>query len=217
MVKRPDRSIDLLRPDDNYGLSFVPAPPTREEVAALTFSQAGDGSEFAILVRGDIAIGGLAVNCNMGSQGLETLPPLPKDPAAHSAMLKFVGYRYRVGGRSVYCGFRSVTLMDIMTLNGGYADDIWISRGYFNPNIEMVSIERLRSENRVQQRRSTIAFSGLCQNIAIRDADIYRLELEETSSVNYRDLPRGEGTSGRSTWRLDRVGWRWCDVGPDLL
>jgi hypothetical protein len=216
VVKRPDFSIDLGPPvgraDDNYGLSFVPAPPTRDEVSALTFELAADGSEFAVLVRGEIGIAGLMFDCNMGNQGLAALP---KDAADHSAMLKFVGQRYRVGNRTVFCAFRSVRLTDITTMNGGFADDIWFSRGYFNPNIQEVSIERLRSVNRTDRRRSTIAFSGLCQSVVVRDADIYRLELEETSAVTYRDLPRRGRAFSRSSWRLDHVTAEIIDLAAN--
>src|SRR5437588_1221702 len=106
--------------------------------------------------------------------------------------------------RSVYVGFRSVTLRDVRTLNGGYADDVWFSRGYFNPNIEHVTIERLTSANRVNPRRATISFSGLCQNVEIWDVDIYSLHMEETSSL-YDHLPRQGDVFKPSAWRLDNI------------
>jgi hypothetical protein len=160
------------------------------------------------VVRGEISITALSVDCNMAQQNAEGLP---KNAAEHSAMLAFAGQRYSAKPsatgmpRFVYVGFQSVALKDVRTLNGGYADDVWFSRGYFNPNIEQVTIERLTSSNRVNPRRATISFSGLCQNVEIRDVDIDSLHMEETSSPTYDHLPRQSDVFEPSLWRLENV------------
>jgi hypothetical protein len=213
VIKRPDFAIDPKAPDDSYGLFFIPSPPTDAELSGITSWKpyddgAGHRFEFAVVVRGEISITGVSVDCNMAQQNAEGLP---KNAAEHSAMLAFAGQRYSAKPsptgvpRFVYVGFKSVTLKDVRTLNGGYADDVWFSRGYFNPNIEQVKIERFTSSNRVNPRRATISFSGLCQNVEIRDVDIYSLHMEETSSPTYDHLPRQSDVFEPSLWRLENV------------
>jgi hypothetical protein len=212
VIKRPDFSISLQAPDDSPGLFFIPAPPTPAELAGITTwrpygAGTNDPFEFAIVIRGQIAITGVSVDCNMHRQKIETLP---MDAAAHSTMLGFAGQGYPAPPSStgkkriVYVGFQSVTLNDVHTVNGGYADDVWFSRGYFNPNIERVDIERFRSTNRVNPRRASISFSGLCQNVRITDADLYSLHLAELSS-NYNDLPRQNDVFQPSAWHLESI------------
>jgi hypothetical protein len=210
VIKRPDFAINLQASDDNYGLFFIPSAPTDAELSGISswkpyVDEKGQRSEFAVVIRGEISISGVSVDCNMGQQGLAN------KAAEHSAMLGFAGQRYSTKPsptgvpRLVYMGFKSVTLRDVSTLNGGFADDVWFSRGYFNPNIESVTIERLTSTNRVSPRRATISFSGLCQNVDIRDLDIYSLHLEEASSVTYDNLPRQSDVFQPSVWKLGNI------------
>jgi hypothetical protein len=212
VIKRPDSSINLQAADDNYGLFFIPSPPTPTELAGITtWKPSGDGInepfEYGVVIRGQIAITCVSVDCNMHQQKIETLP---KDAAEHSAMLGFAGQGYPAPPSStgrkriVYVGFQSVTLTEVQTVNGGYADDVWFSRGSFNPNIERVVIERFRSTNRVNPRRASISFSGLCQNVRIEDADLYSLHMEETSS-NYSQLPRQSDVFQPSVWNLRTI------------
>src|SRR5437016_980246 len=98
-IQRPDRSIGtdpLKRTDDNYGLFLIPAVPTKEEIAGIEWQthrpKKGDPFQYGIVIRGDIKIGGLTVDCNMGNQGLEKLP---KDKVEHSAMLGISGSTYK--------------------------------------------------------------------------------------------------------------------------
>ena len=159
-----DFSVDTQAPDDNYGLFFIPSPPTSAEIAGVTRWKLDDSGkepfEYAVVIRGRISIIGVTVDCNMGRQNIETLP---KNAAEHSAMLGFAGHGYPAPPSStgrkriVYVGFESVALTDVQTVNGGYADDVWFSRGYFNPNIERVDIERFSSTNRVSPRRASIS------------------------------------------------------------
>jgi hypothetical protein len=213
VIKRPDFSINLQAPDDNYGLFFIPSPPTVTELAGITtWKPYDDGTtnepfEYAVLIRGHISITGVSVDCNMHQQKIETLP---KDAAEHSAMLGFAGQGYPAPRSStgkkriVYVAFESVALTDVQTVNGGYADDVWFSRGYFNPNIQRVSIERFRATNRVSPRRASISFSGVCQNVRITDADLYSLHMEETSS-DYSQLPRQSDVFQPSAWNLRTI------------
>ncbi|HET9257243.1 MAG TPA: hypothetical protein VFO16_18870, partial [Pseudonocardiaceae bacterium] len=86
VIKRPDLSVSLQAPDDNYGLFFIPAPPSPAELAGITtWKPYGDGTkepfEYGVVIRGQIAITGVSVDCNMHQQKIETLP---KDAAEHS-------------------------------------------------------------------------------------------------------------------------------------
>jgi hypothetical protein len=159
------------------------------------------------VIRGQIAITGVTLDCNMGQQGLEGLN---KTAAEHSAMLGFAGQRYPAPPspagtrRVVYMGFESVALDRVHTVNGGYADDVWFARGYFNPNIELVDVQRFTSTDRVSPRRASIGFSAVCQNVHIADADLYSLHLEETSG-SYADLPRQSDVFQPSVWKLSGI------------
>lgn len=229
IIKRPDNAINLHAPDENFGLFFIPSHPTASEVASVTWKRHVDSDghlfEFGIVIRGDIKIAGVMVDCNMGSQGLD---PLPKTAAEHSAMLGFAGEKYSkmlgpAGPRAipsspaniprvVYVGFRSVALRNMVTANGGYADDIWISRGYFNPNIERVVIEKFSSEGRFNDRRATISFSGVCQTIQIKDVDIYKLEMEDDTKQHFNELPRQSDQFTSSLWTLARIKAKRIDL-----
>ena len=230
VIKRPDNAINLHAPDENFGLFFIPSTPTVSEVAGITWKSHhhSDGRlfEFGIVIRGNIEIDGVMVDCNMGRQGLSALPN--KSDAEHSAMLGFAGHEYsKMLGpagleqdiprgpanipRVVYVGFRSVVLRNMVTANGGFADDVWISRGYFNPNIERVVIEKFSSLNRVSPKRATITFSGVCQTIEIKDVDIYKLEMEDDTKQHFNQLPRQSDQFTPSKWELmgikaERIG-----------
>jgi hypothetical protein len=202
-------AINLQASDDNYGLFFIPSPPTPTELAGITtWKPYGDGtnSEYGVVIRGQIAITGVSVDCNMHQQKIETLP---KTAAEQSAMLGFAGQGYPAPPsstgrqRTVYVGFQSVTLTDMQTVNGGYADDVRFSPGFFNPNIEQVVIERFRSTNRVDPHRASISFSSLCQNVRIADADLYSLHME--IPIKYRQLPRQSDVFQPSAWTLRTI------------
>lgn len=230
VIKRPDYAINLNAPDENFGLFFIPSHPTASEVAGVTWKRhvnsGGKLFEFGVVIRGDIEIAGVMVDCNMGNQGLR---PLPKTAAEHSAMLGFAGKKYsKMLGpagqlhqiprnspdipRVVYVGFRSVVLKNVVTANGGYADDVWISRGYFNPNIERVVIEKLSSLNRVNPKRATISFSGVCQTIQIKDVDIYKLEMEDDTKQHFNQLPRQSDQFTPSKWELMGINAERIDL-----
>jgi len=221
-IKRRDGTIDLAKPDDNHGLFFIPAPPSDEEKAQATWRRYQYGSEdfdFAVIIRGRVRIEGITVDCNMARQGLPTDPGI-KNPAEHSCMLGFAGRKYPAGTvagrkRFVFVGFEAVELVDIVTRNGGYADDVWFSRGYFQPNIERVQIDRLVSKARVAPHRSTVCFSGLCQNVDIHDCDFDSLGLEDTARVAYRDLPRVAPEFHPSVWTLRSITMRNLDLGAN--
>jgi hypothetical protein len=206
IIKRPDSAIKSVTPDHNYGLFLVPAPPTKPEVQQIRWRRYTRGKqdfEFGVILRGRIRISGVGVDCNMGRQGLENLP---KGAAEHSAMLGFAGKRYTVASgdvpRYVFTGFLSVELSDIVTSNGGFADDLWFAPSSFNPNIASLRVDRLVSANRLNSQRWTIAFSALSQTVKISRCRVQSLDLEATSGVTFAELPRQAGPFQPSNWTI---------------
>ena len=226
IIKRPDFSIPIgsieednysKEADDNYGLFFIPDDATLADFALVTSwkehtDENNNTFQFTVIIRGSIVIENLFIDCNMGNQNLHALyenPPVNKKrPAEHSCMLGFAGTSTKgtgdYEGKKIYIAFSEVVIKNMITINGGFADDIWISRGYFNPNIERVTITDIISVNRVDPHRGTICFSGLAQTIEIENADIYRLECEETSS-RWDELPRKKNSLRLSQWNLRQI------------
>ena len=128
-IRRKDGSILLAQPDDNHGLFFVPARPTEDEQAQLTWHPGSDAEgpiEFDVIIRGQITIDGLRIDCNMGNQGLA--PPPALNVAEHSSMLGFRGHPYNNPGevprRIAYVGFESVKLTNLVIERGS-----WVTSG----------------------------------------------------------------------------------------
>jgi hypothetical protein len=217
-IMRPRGAIDLADPDDNHGLFFVPERPNDQELATAQWHQGydmnGDPYMFAVIIRGSISINGVRVDCNMGQQGLETLAS--GVVVEHSCMLGFAGRAYDIPGdtkRTVFVGFGSVQLTNLVTDNGGYADDIWFSRGGFYPNIVYVRVDNLVSTPRViDRRRATLDFSGLCHDISITNSQIFELGMED-AAIPYRDLPRAEASFNPSRWWLNNITMDKLDLG----
>ena len=226
-IKRPDHGINPASTDNNFGVYFVPSKPTEAEWASIrewklhqvTNPQTGVTTrfEYAVLVRGKIVVENIELDCNMGRQGLPA--DIPSHKIEHSAMLAFAGKKYQHPGdaryqnKFIFTAFESVTLKNIRTTRGGYADDIWISRGYGRPNIGKVTIRKIHSENRVNNKRSTITFSGLAQRVGIAHATIDSLQAEETSS-RWAELP-GEpidDTNRYSFWKLRNIVCETFDI-----
>ncbi|QYN33686.1 hypothetical protein K1T35_35205 [Pseudonocardia sp. DSM 110487] len=139
MRAEADGSIDLAKPDENYGLFSVPERPTPDEEAQLTWRPGSDAEgqiEFDVIIRGRITIDGLRIDCNMGNQGLAPSPPAP-NVAEYSTMLGFRGRAFTLSSpgevprRIAYVGFESVELTNLVIENGGFSGDVWISRGGF--------------------------------------------------------------------------------------
>lgn len=223
-IKRPKDSIDLVHSDSNYGLFFIPAAPTDSEWASVsdwkthTKTDPDTGAvitfKYSVIIRGVIKIDSVELDCNMGKQGLpETMP---SEKIEHSAMLGFSGEKYTNNaypGKIIFVGFESVSINNIRTTRGGYADDIWITRGYFRPNIGNVSLTNITSKNRVNYKRATISFSGLVQNVSIKKADIFKLEAEE-ASVRWDELPGDAITPENkySNWVLKNIKCEMLDL-----
>ena len=222
-IKRPDRSIDPKHSDSNYGLFFIPSAPSAAEWASVTHWDTHSAIhpetgvktvfQFTVLLRGAVKIENLELDCNMGNQGLPSV--YPSEKIEHSAMLGFSGERFKNNafpGKYIFVGFESVILKNIHTIRGGYSDDIWFSRGYFRPNIGSVSINNIRSSNRVNTKRATVSFSGLTQTTAISNADIFKLEAEEGS--RWKGLPGEPLTPANqySRWKLKNIKCEMLDI-----
>lgn len=217
IVQRPDNAVNLDRPDNNYGWFFVPDTTfTDDELDALTWNEhtnkQGHTFEFAIVRRGFVEIENLTFDCNMGKQGLEDLE---KGAAEHATMLGFRGthVKYEAGpynDRRVFVAFEHVYVKKVETRRGGFADDIWISRGYFNPNIEYVAFQDVRSTDRVNRKRATISFSGLAQRVDISDLKVFKLEAEQ--ALDWRTFPRSTPDFKPSIWNVKSVLAEIIDV-----
>ena len=216
-IQRPDRSIGIDPPgrtDDNFGIFLIPSAPTKAELAGiewLTFQpKTGAPFEYGIVIRGDIRISSVTVDCNMGNQGLEGLS---KDKDEHSAMLGFSGFTYEAPNgpqgqkRQVFVGFNSVVLTDITLERGGFADDIWFPPGYFRPNIGLVQLTRIVSQRRVNPRRASVGFSGLTQRVTMKDCNLDTLHLELDEDWSTFPGPK-VGIAPKfqpSVWSLSRI------------
>lgn len=223
-IERPGNAIDLERSDSNYGLFFIPAKPTDAEWRSVKkwrthrVVNATTGAvttyKYAVLLRGKIKIENTQVNCNMGNQGLPA--SMPSEKIEHSAMIGFSGEKYANSAypnKFIFVGFESVTINNVRTIRGGYADDIWISRGYFRPNIGRVIINKVASKNRVNQKRATISFSGLTQKAEITNCNVFRLEAEE-ASTRWNELPGPplSASNKYSFWKLRNVSCERFDL-----
>ncbi len=218
-IRRKDNSIILAEPDDNHGLFFVPARPTEDEQAQLTWHPGSDAEgqiEFDVIIRGQITIDGLRIDCNMGNQGLA--PPPALNVAEHSSMLGFRGEAYTLSNpgevprRIAYVGFESVKLTNLVIERGGFSGDVWISRGGFYPNIVDFVVDQVTSTPRVNQKRAALDFSGLCRTVTITRSRVASIGLEHTG-IRYDQLPRVEPDFVPSAWRIVDVATDGVDMG----
>src|SRR5262245_9778402 len=212
VARRPDFSIPATAPDDNFGLFFVPSAPQGDLSNAVWKpgkDEHGNPFEFTMVVGGSINIHDLTLDCNMGRQGLESL----KDNIAqHSTMLGFAPQWYPAGlapdgktPRRAYVVFRNVTVDNLTTVNGAFADDI--SFVYFQafayPIIKEVFVRNITSTKRVGPHRATIAFAGLPERVDIHATDVVFLNAE--SNADFTSAPRGADVFTRSHWTLNGV------------
>jgi hypothetical protein len=228
-IKRPNDAINPARPDNNYGLFFKPSIPEPDgvEISQITEWKKGYTDKFgvfdyAILLRGEIHISNVDIDCNMANQGLDeiyaNLPP-GANPPEHSCMIGFSGLKHLLPvvanqvPRIVFVAFKKVTVNNVVINNGGFADDILISRGYFNPNIVSVEMNNItaKRENRYNAKRSTITFSGLAKNFKASNLDIYSLQAEPDSK-RWRDLPGSVTGENYCNWQLSHIKAEILDI-----
>ena len=200
-IERPRDSIGPTQMDGNYGLYFIPSPPTADEQANIDWKQyldpEGDTEknfEFGIIIRGAVTIRGLIFDCNMGLQ--ENIPAdVQANQIEHSAMIGFRGHGYTVSQsdepkRKVFIGFERVTVEDCLFIHGGHSDELLIDRGYFHPNIERVTFHNIEARDRVNFKRASIDFTGLARLIIMNNLDVESIRLEPTGAT--RQYPRKE-------------------------
>ena len=212
-IKRPDFSIPASAPDDNFGLFFVPAKPSDPELAQAVWKPATDAKghpfEFEVFTGGSIVIRDLLFDANMGRQKLDLLDP---HAAAHSAMLGFAPQMYPVDPnpktntpRFAFVVFRRVTLQNLKTVNGGFADDIlFTTLGILVfPIVEEVVVRNIVSSQRADIHAGTLTFAAPPANVDIRTTDIFRLHVE--SDTDFRLAPRKDSVFTPSQWALDSI------------
>lgn len=216
VVKRRALSLPStgIKKDFFHGIKFVPDSATPSELEKAKWSSFKDerhGKEFlfTVITRGVIQVTDLTVDCNMGSQGIRK-----GDAVEHSAMLAASGSRYelrsgRFAGRVVYVAFRKIIFERIHFLNGGYADDIWIGRGYFRPNIDSCIFRHITSGPRVSKKRGNITFSSPAQYVEITDSKLHRIELEESNVRHWKEAP--------ALYKFVPSLWKISDVTTDAL
>ena len=237
IIQRPNNGLDG---DDQCGLHFVPDHPTQPEIDAAQwkvgvigerlkdfkngpeFTPPVDAFEYEILVRGDITIQDVDIDCNMQNQPLNQQKP--GSPWEHSAMLRFHGIRYdsqpvpgldfgtspRGLPRRMFVAFRSVTIQRLDSSHGDVADDIFISRSNFHPNIQQVTLDHIRSFELPNRKRATIGFDDLAANISISDCDLFSLHFED--DVPWDTVPRQTPDFQKASVQLTNIRTQLLDL-----
>ncbi|HUI55580.1 MAG TPA: hypothetical protein VLY04_11440 [Bryobacteraceae bacterium] len=227
IIKRPNGGLDG---DDQYGLFFIPAPPTQPEIAAAQWKRVFDRGaakppepnfEYEIVVRGDILIENVDIDCNIQNQPIQQQDP--NNPWEHSAMLAFSGALYGSSAaldfgqspdgvpRRMYVAFRSVTVKSMNSENGGVADDIWISRGSFHPNIQQLTLDQIRAVTRRNPKRATIGFTELAAAVNITSCELDSLHVED--DVRWDTLPRQTPEFQKAHMNLNSIVTKKLDLG----
>ena len=216
IIKRPDNSIPESGPRDFYsGMYFLPEAPNEKELSTVEWSkyinpETKESYQYTILSRGSITIKNLTVDCNMQGQGIQS-----GEKVEHNAMLRFQGLRHEIKegkfkGRVAFVALNEVCIENVHFVNGGHADNIYVSRGYFMPNIRHCIFKHISEDKRINGKRATIGFSSPAANIEISNSDIYKIELEETHLAHWDDAPGDTGDPWTSNWRIE-------DCEMDLL
>jgi hypothetical protein len=231
-IQRPSFSVGnnpQHATDDNYGILFIPAQPGNAETETLQFTfhpptpPVNIGFEFAIIQQGDIEIGDINLDCNMGQQKLKL------GSAPHSFMWGFSGASYRVNPgpngleRRVFVAFNSVTLRNIRLLNGGFADDLRLepgfapnAPGFFRPNIGRVDLAGITMGGpRFNGEGNSVRFGGLAQQVAVENCNLDSLILE--FDEDWSTFPGPPGPFQPSLWNVAGVTARTISfnaVGP---
>ena len=201
VIERPKDSIGPDQMDGNYGLYFIPSPPTADEQASIEWKQhidpegnAEKNFEFGIIMRGAVTIRGVIFDCNMGQQ-IHIPVDVQANQIEHSAMLGVRGHGYTVSKsdepkRIVFVGFERVTVEDCLFIHGGHSDELLIDRGYFHPNIGRVILHNIEARERINGKRASVDFTGLARLIIMQNLDVESIRLEPRGKT--RQYPRNE-------------------------
>jgi hypothetical protein len=217
VIQRPDFSIPAKKPDDNFGLFFVPEAPSSGDLSRANWRPGSDKNgafEFAIFPGGSIEIQDLVIDANMGRQNIDPLD----NKSSRSVMIGFAPKVYPAGvapdgktPRRAYVLFRAVRLHDLRIIRGGFADDIRFTpfQSPVYPIIGEVVAANIRSSERVNDQGSTLDFTGPPARVDISSADISQLHCE--SDADWRAVPRGTDDFVPSKWTLEGITARFID------
>ena len=228
IIKQQDGGLDG---DDQYGLFFIPAPPTTAEIAGAQWKRVSDRRqkqppepdfEYEIVVRGrhthrkhrhrlqhpepaDTTAGPQQSLGTLGDAGVLrcAVPQL--------AGTEDFGQSPDGVPRRMYVAFRSVTVRAMNSKNGDVAVDIWISRGSFHPNIQQLTLDHIRASNRSNRKRATIGLTELAAAINITSCELDSLHVED--DVRWDVLPRQTPQFQKAHMNLNAIVTRKLDLG----
>jgi hypothetical protein len=218
VIKRADHSLPQNPKKDFYhGLYFLPDPPSADEIKKATWTkhsypERSESFYYTIISRGSIEIKNLTVDCNMNNQLI-----LDGDKFEHSSMFRFQGLRHiipdgRYKDRVVFIAFEEIKMQNVHFINGGYVDNIWISRPYFQPNIQSCVFEDITEDSRLNGKRASIGFSSPVAKVQIRNSDVYKLELESTDLMIWDKVPGNRPNEWTSIWKIEDSRFELLDL-----
>lgn len=196
VIKRPDQSLGTETNKDFYhGLYFAPENASQTEIDSAYWTNYNYLYDYFTISRGSLVIENLIIDCNMQNQGIQD-----GDKVEHSGMIRVNGRIQDYQGKKIMLALKEVIIKNVQFINGGAADNIYIGRSYFKPNIQHCHFESLTEGPRVLPKRGSITASSTAERIDIINCDLYKVELEESNLTNWDTAPGPDSIIG--TWTI---------------